>query len=150
MAVFIILSTITFGVLFWVNDAKDSISREDSLTHVETPSVSDNGKLITSPHCLVSCPTSLSSTNKLIRRNIYILSNNPKTKFTDWVAYKVTSDTIGRSKTRRWKADPLLKPENTLEPADYKQYVGHPLFFTNLISPIEVCTWFIDENKFGP
>jgi len=49
-------------------------------------------------------------------------SRNPgdeDTKFADWVAYRVTKETIGPSKRRVWRADPDLAPEGTLEPADY-------------------------------
>lgn len=71
-------------------------------------------------NCFNSCPMGAPASNKLITRVIYTLSNNPKTKFSDWVAYKVTPQTIGKSKKRTWKPDPELKPENTLEPSDYK------------------------------
>lgn len=49
-----------------------------------------------------------------------MLFNNPKTKFADWVAYRVSPSTIGRSKRRDWKADPDLPPEETLEPEDFR------------------------------
>ncbi len=70
--------------------------------------------------CLHGCPAGAPSGNRVIARNIYILSNNGRTKFADWVAYRVTAETIGPSQERNWKKDPLLAPEETLEPADYK------------------------------
>ena len=56
----------------------------------------------------------------MIVREIYVLSSNDDTKFADWVAYKVMVETIGSSKRRKWKADPLLEDNETLEPDDYK------------------------------
>ncbi len=77
---------------------------------------------IQSDHCLHGCPSGSPATNMVIIREIYILSNNSVSKFADWVAYKVTAETIqpkGKTK-RKWKADPLLAENETLEPADYK------------------------------
>jgi endonuclease G, mitochondrial len=69
--------------------------------------------------CLFECPFGAPASNDLIIREIYILSSNDRTKFADWVAYKVTASTIGPSPPRTWKADPLLDPSGTLEPEDY-------------------------------
>ena len=67
------------------------------------------------------CPTGGPSSNYLIERQIYVLSNNRTTKFADWVAYKVSASTIdGPSRSRRWKSDPSISSRYTLEPADYK------------------------------
>ncbi len=74
---------------------------------------------IVSKHCIINCPGGAES-NQIIKREIYTLSNNAKTKFADWVCYKVTPQTIGKSKKRRWKADPELQEPQTLEPGDYK------------------------------
>jgi endonuclease G len=70
-------------------------------------------------HCLHGCPSGASATNDLIVREIYTLSTTDRTKFADWVAYRVTSDTVGTSEGRRWQADPWLAEEETLEPNDY-------------------------------
>lgn len=72
-------------------------------------------------HCLKGCPTGTPDTNDLIVREIFALSSNDTTKFADWVAYRVTSETIGTSKSlnRDWEADPLLDDNETLEPNDY-------------------------------
>ncbi len=75
---------------------------------------------IHSSQCLQGCPRGAPATNDLIIREIYILSSNDDTKFADWVAYKVMAATIGPSKARTWKADPLLDDAETLEPEDYK------------------------------
>ena len=69
--------------------------------------------------CLGGCPSGASPSNATITRSIYVLSNNPRTKFADWVAYRVTRETIGKSNQRNWRADPDLPASETLEPSDY-------------------------------
>lgn len=76
--------------------------------------------LAAAENCLQGCPIGSPENNKKIEREIYTLSNNKWTKFADWVAYHVTKDTIGPSKSRYWKPDPDLLPEETLEIGDYK------------------------------
>lgn len=75
-------------------------------------------------HCLQGCPIGAPDTNDLIIRQIYALSSNDETKFADWVAYLVTRETIGTSESlnRKWKKDPELDADETLEPKpdDYK------------------------------
>ena len=73
-------------------------------------------------HCPKGCPTGTDDTNDLVVREVYALSSNDTTKFADWVAYRVTKETIGSSNSlkRTWKADPLLESAETLEPDDYK------------------------------
>ncbi len=75
---------------------------------------------IHAPHCLYGCPSGSPVSNDLIFREIYVLSSNDQTKFADWVAYRVTRDTIGGTSSRNWKPDPALATNETLEPADYK------------------------------
>ena len=74
-------------------------------------------------HCLAGCPTETPATNDLVVREIFALSNNKHTKFADWVAYRVTRETIGTSDSleRNWKSDDLLEDEETLERDDYKR-----------------------------
>ena len=69
--------------------------------------------------CLYGCPSGSPATNDIIIRDIYILSSNDSTKFADWVAYRVTKSTIGKTQKRTWKADPWLADDETLEPEDY-------------------------------
>lgn len=66
-----------------------------------------------------ACPLGAPADNALIVREIYALSANGQTKFADWVAYVVTPESIGRSQSRGWAADPWLDPSETLEPDDY-------------------------------
>ncbi len=70
--------------------------------------------------CLLGCPAGSPASNDLIIRDIYILSSNDQTKFSDWAAYVVTADTLGPTRKRRWKADPALADTETLEPSDYR------------------------------
>ena len=69
--------------------------------------------------CLHGCPSGSPATNDIVVRDIYILSANDRTKFADWVAYRVTQGTIGKSKGRVWRQDPWLADDETLEPSDY-------------------------------
>lgn len=77
-------------------------------------------------HCLLACPSGAPSTNDLVIREVYALSNNGTTKFADWVAYKVTKETVGTTSSldRDWKPDPLLDPNDTLEPKNPNDYKG--------------------------
>ncbi len=71
-------------------------------------------------HCLISCPQGAPSGNQVVTRSIYTLSNNPVTKFADWVAYKVVAaNTTGPSRNRNWALDPNIDSANTLTPAEY-------------------------------
>jgi endonuclease G len=77
--------------------------------------------LLSGGHCLMSCPSGAPSTNQIIAREIYTLSNNGSRKFADWVAYAVTASSIGPTRPRDWKPDPLLAADATLEPEDYAE-----------------------------
>ena len=74
---------------------------------------------ILSVHCPLGCPGNPNG-NDLVFSHVYALSNNPETKFADWVAYEVDVVNFGNSPGRNWKADPLLDEGATLEPADYQ------------------------------
>lgn len=106
---------IVFAILISASVGCDTTVREvhqDDVTQV-VEQVSSDG------NCLYGCPVGKPQ-NTIIEREIYTLSNNAETKFADWVAYHVTTETIGPSKSRNWKADPDLSPEDTLEPDDYR------------------------------
>ena len=70
-------------------------------------------------HCLHGCPIGTPDIDDIVVREIYTLASNDLTKFADWVAYRITPDTIGPSGARAWQADPWLTGDETLEPADY-------------------------------
>jgi endonuclease G len=74
-----------------------------------------------SSFCLGACPE-VKKGNRLVKHEIFALSNNPNTKFADWAAYRVSPQTIGNSqgKDRSWAKDPLLNDTETLEPNDYE------------------------------
>jgi endonuclease G, mitochondrial len=71
-------------------------------------------------HCSRGCPDGAPASDEEVRHAFYTLSNNPTTKFADWVAYIVDPDLIGGpDRPRNWKADPELDDAVTLEPDDY-------------------------------
>lgn len=70
-------------------------------------------------HCLHSCPIGAPGSNDVIVRENYTLSSNDLTKMADWVAYRMTPETIGTSSARQWKADPWLDRDETLSPSAY-------------------------------
>lgn len=71
-------------------------------------------------HCLFGCPQGTPAANQLIARSIYALSNNPVTKFADWVAYKVNQNNLtGPKRTRVWKKDPDMNAADTITPNEY-------------------------------
>lgn len=78
-------------------------------------------------HFFKGYPYGTPATNDLIIRDVYALSNNDKTKFADWVAYRLTMHEVdGELEVeRKWEADPWLTEDETLEPTpsskeDYK------------------------------
>jgi endonuclease G len=78
-------------------------------------------------HFFHGYPYGTPSTNDLIIRDVYAMSNNDATKFADWVAYRLTvHEVFGELEIERnWRADPWLADEETLEPSpsskdDYK------------------------------
>ncbi len=73
---------------------------------------------ILSVHCPVGCPESPAG-NDMLFSHLYALSNNPETKFADWVAYEVDVVNFGASPGREWATDPLLNEDETLEAKDY-------------------------------
>ncbi|MDD9891077.1 MAG: DNA/RNA non-specific endonuclease [Gammaproteobacteria bacterium] len=70
-------------------------------------------------HCIGGCPLGGSADNHLIIRPIYALSYNTETKSADWVAYKVSTESIGiaSSLSRTPLADDYVA--NTLRPTDF-------------------------------
>lgn len=72
-------------------------------------------------HCMGACPRGAGTlANQVIVRPAYTLSNNPVTKFADWIAYAVRAENFGPSRSRTWRADPDLPESATLEPEDYR------------------------------
>jgi endonuclease G len=82
---------------------------------LSTPTFAD----VLSVHCPLGCPENPIK-NDLVFAHVYALSNNPNTKFADWVAYEVNPVNFGPSTGRIWKVDPLLDDSETLEANDYK------------------------------
>ena len=72
-------------------------------------------------HCINGTCPAVPAGDTLVQHNVLTLANNPRTKYADWVAYRVTRDSIGYNCKRIWKTDPYLKPQDTLEPRDYSR-----------------------------
>lgn len=70
-------------------------------------------------HCSGPCPQGASEINEIVVRESYTLSSNGITKFADWVAYRVTPDSIGPSEGRTWETDGWLRTGETLTPKAY-------------------------------
>lgn len=79
-----------------------------------------SSSVLAGDHCLSGCPLGTEQSNIEITRPIYRMSFDIQTKFADWVAYKVTNSTIGKTQKRNWKTDPEIPNEFELEPGDYK------------------------------
>ena len=74
-----------------------------------------------SNNCLFGCPDGTPAENQVVDRSIYTLSNNPVTKFADWVAYRVEIDNLaGPSRARNWAIDPVISKSDTISPDEYK------------------------------
>ncbi len=84
------------------------------LTLAQTSTAGD----ILSVHCPLGC-LSNPVDNDQVFGYITALSNNPTTKFADWVAYEVDVLNFGPSPGRIWASDPLLDDSDTLETGDY-------------------------------
>lgn len=69
--------------------------------------------------CIDGCPAGAPADNTEITHHILVLSNNPHTKFADWVAYKVVPETISGKCKRHWAQDPDLPADTTLAPHAY-------------------------------
>lgn len=75
---------------------------------------------IRSVHCPIGCPSLEIKGNDIVFNHTYALSNNPKTKFADWVAYEVNVLNFGESPGRKWGNDPLVDDDESLEEQDFK------------------------------
>lgn len=72
------------------------------------------------PHCPIGCPELQIDGNTMIFERLYALSQNPTTKFADWVAYEVDVQNFGTHTNRDWGNQPLLSEDERLEEKDYK------------------------------
>lgn len=70
-------------------------------------------------HCLFECPQGASQDNHLILRPIYALSYNTQHKSADWVAYRVTAQTVGIASSLSRQAIPDNYVTETLSQADF-------------------------------
>jgi endonuclease G, mitochondrial len=71
-------------------------------------------------HCLDGCPLGAPATNDVVVREIYTLSSNDVTKMADWVAYRITPETVAASRAiRNYRRDPAMDPSETLDESHY-------------------------------
>lgn len=70
--------------------------------------------------CYYGCPTGTPSSDRILKRDLYVLSNNGDTKFADWVAYTISKATIGPDRERVWHRDHDLPKDETLGPSAYE------------------------------
>ena len=75
---------------------------------------------IVSPNCPLGCPSIDIEGNTVVFERLYALSQNPKTKFADWVAYEVNVLNFGTHTNRKWGNNELLSDGGRLEEKDYK------------------------------
>jgi len=101
------------------------------------PSVS--AETVRFAHCLGGCPLGAPADNQVVARSLYTLSFNTDNRVADWVAYVVTSGSIGvaTNLSRRPERDPFVTttlelPENTPSETGDDQLQLHP--FTPLVS----------------
>lgn len=81
-------------------------------------------------NCLRRCPSGAAPDNKRVDHEIILLSLNKKTKFADWVAYKIKADDLkGPERPRNWKKDPHVSDQLTLIPSDYRPLSKEPYSF---------------------
>ena len=70
--------------------------------------------------CPHGCPAGAPRTNDVVVGETYVLGSNDATKFAEWVAYRVVSDSIGLTAPRRWKGGSALSGTETLQANDYR------------------------------
>lgn len=88
---------------------------QSSQSESVSPSQSSDDESI----CLKGCPTGGPSGTTIVRHHILTLANDPRTKFADWVAYRLSAETFGKHCKREWQRDPDLPADETLAPQDF-------------------------------
>ena len=82
-----------------------------------TPSA--EGQIFRFGHCLLGCPVGAPPENHTLVRSIYTLSYNTGTKIADWVAYQVSSGSIGIASSLSRNLVPDDFVSDTLEVGDF-------------------------------
>ena len=83
------------------------------------------GQTIHSEHLFGGLPRGAGADHDLVFRDLYVLQNNPETKFADWVAYRLSPEESWGTLDleRNWRIDPDLDPRDTLD-ASPDAYAG--------------------------
>jgi endonuclease G, mitochondrial len=125
LLVLVIICALIGVYLTWGSPSSDHQETVPSQQQIAEPLSSEEkqtGQIpakIKSDFCLEGCPLGASPADQLVIHHIYELENNPETKFADWVAYKISSQTLGSGCKRIWEKDPALPSDSTLSPPDY-------------------------------
>ena len=86
-----------------MNSLKTAVFATALILFANGVSAQDNMGAFHSKHFLFGAPGCAPTTNDLIIRDSYALSNNRETKFADWVTYRLTpqevSGTVGLNRT---------------------------------------------------
>lgn len=77
-------------------------------------------KIFESSHCgSIGCPAGGST--QTLERDAYVLNNNRDTRMANWVAYRITKESMQTGRPRNWRKDPELPAADTLSPDAYKK-----------------------------
>lgn len=70
-------------------------------------------------------PLNSATGNQWVFHDLFVVCNNPTTKFADWVSYRLDASLQSdKDRLRYWRADPLLDDAHTLEPRPHDDYKG--------------------------
>jgi len=91
-------------------------------------------------HFCYGYPVGAPTSNDLIIRDLYALSNNDATKFADWVCTYMTCHEVDGDLDleRNWRNDPWLDPSETLEgkPTNQDDYRGQKQYDRGHLAPL--------------
>ena len=113
------------------------------LAFIIVPIVNAEPPEIHCKHFIYGYPLGTPESNDLIIRDLYALSSNDTTKFSDWVSYYLTPhETTGTlDLKRKWHNDPWLSENETLEGTpkskdDYKGAYGEHKYERGHLAPL--------------
>jgi endonuclease G len=83
-----------------------------------------NAQDIANGHCLYGCPSGADPSNDVVIRPIYTVSYNSRNKSADWIAYTVSTGSIGIASSLSRVVKPDEYVEETLAPSDFGESTG--------------------------
>ncbi len=86
----------------------------------------ENLREIHCEHFWMGMPLGAPRSNDLLIRDLYAVSTNDRTKFADWVAYRLTPREVygDLDLMREWRTEPWLEADETLEATGPDDYSG--------------------------